>query len=135
MNVIIDGVEYVPKIINENAKAICPTCFQHCVEWENSIIEIGHCKLDTLTREFFYKNKRFRLTNYEYRVVQCLMMNKGRVVERENLLAFVCGTRYYIENERINTRLADVYVGYLRKKTSYDIIESIRAFGYRFIGL
>ena len=57
------------------------------------------------------------------------MSNKGRIITRQMILS-----RIWEYSSDIETRVVDVYVGYLRKKidTGYEkkLIHSVRGFGY-----
>ena len=62
---------------------------------------------DTLT----YKDKNIPLTKNEYRILLCLMENKGRVVSRERLMEKLWKTEVFIDENTLT-----VNVNRLRKK-------------------
>jgi DNA-binding response OmpR family regulator len=57
------------------------------------------------------------------------MSNKGRVLTREMML-----NRVWMYANDVETRVVDVYLGYLRRKIDADndkkLIQSVRGFGY-----
>lgn len=69
------------------------------------------------------------LTSKEFKLLEYLLANKGRVLTREVILQAV-----WHYSPDVHTRVVDVYMGYLRKKidTGFDkkLIHSIRGFGY-----
>lgn len=69
------------------------------------------------------------LTQTEFNLLHYLLMNKNRVLTREMILSHVWA--YSPDTE---TRVVDVYIGYLRKKIdkghTIKIITSMRGFGY-----
>ena len=73
--------------------------------------------------------KQIKLTPKEFRLLEYLMLNKGIVLSREMIL-----NRIWSYSPDIETRVVDVYVGYLRKKidgeSSMKLIHSVRGFGY-----
>lgn len=72
------------------------------------------------------------LTPQEMRILEYLLINKGQVLTREMILS-----RLWKTNPDIETRVVDVYIGYLRKKIDADaekkLIHSVRGFGYKIV--
>lgn len=70
-----------------------------------------------------------QLTPQEFKLLQYLMSNRGRILTREMIL-----NRVWLLNPDIETRVVDVYMGYLRKKidSRYEkkLLHSVRGFGY-----
>jgi len=72
------------------------------------------------------------LTLKEFELLQILIKNKGKILQRETLLDKIWGYEYIGE-----TRTVDVHIRYIRKKIEEDdknprFIETIRGVGYRF---
>lgn len=69
-----------------------------------------------------------QLSPQEFKLLQYLLINKAKVLTREMILS-----RLWNTNPDIETRVVDVYIGYLRKKIDFktpNLIHSIRGFGY-----
>jgi len=85
--------------------------------------------LDAEKVEVTRDGKQIQLTPLEFKLLEYLLANKGRVLTRDMILARVWSTSPDIE-----TRVVDVYMGYLRKKIdkafSSPILHSVRGFGY-----
>lgn len=92
-------------------------------------IQIADLELDTKTMEVKRDNKLIQLSPQEFKLLQYLATNKGRVLTREMIL-----NRIWLYSYDVDTRVVDVYIGYLRKKIDADhkkkLIHSIRGFGY-----
>lgn len=90
---------------------------------------IADLELDDKTLEVKRANTLIQLTPQEFKLLEYLMRNKGRVLTREMILS-----RVWLYSQDIETRVVDVYMGYLRKKIDhgYDkqLLRSIRGFGY-----
>lgn len=73
--------------------------------------------------------KEIKLSPHEFKLLQYLLMNQGKVLSRDMIL-----NRIWQYSFDVDTRVVDVYVGYLRKKidTGHKIklISSVRGFGY-----
>ena len=67
--------------------------------------------LDTGDNSLTYGGERIALTKNEYRILLCLMENKGRVVSREKLMERLWETDSFIDENTLT-----VNVGRLRKK-------------------
>lgn len=92
-------------------------------------LKVGDLELDTKTFETRRGTKLIQLTPQEFKLLQYLMNNKGRILTREMIL-----NRVWLYTPDIETRVVDVYMGYLRKKidTGYNkkLLHSVRGFGY-----
>jgi DNA-binding response OmpR family regulator len=86
--------------------------------------------LNTQTLEVKRGLKNIVLSPQEFKILSYLMANKGRVLTRELIL-----NRLWRNNLEVESRVVDVYIGYLRKKidTGFEkkLIHSVRGFGYK----
>lgn len=93
------------------------------------VIKIDDLELNTETLEVKRAGKSISLTPQEFRILEYLMNNKGRVLSRDMIL-----NRLWLSSPDVETRVVDVYIGYLRKKIDKGhkkkLIQSIRGFGY-----
>lgn len=98
-------------------------------ETGEEILKVADLTLDTKSLEVKRGDKVVQLTPKEFHLLQYLMSNKGRILTREMIL-----NRIWLSSPDIETRVVDVYMGYLRKKidTDFDkpLIQSVRGFGY-----
>lgn len=92
-------------------------------------LTVGDLEMDNETLEVKRGTKGIQLTPQEFKLLQYLMSNKGRILTREMIL-----NRVWLYSPDIETRVVDVYMGYLRKKIDQDtekkLIHSVRGFGY-----
>lgn len=95
----------------------------------DSALRVGDLELDTKTLEVKRGDQTIQLTPQEFKLLQYLMHNKGRILTREMIL-----NRVWLYNPEIETRVVDVYMGYLRKKIDQGrekkLLHSVRGFGY-----
>ena len=96
---------------------------------EGDLLKIADLTLDAAKVEVKRNNKSIKLTPQEFKLLEYLMHNKGRVLSRTMIL-----DRLWTFSPDIDTRVVDVYIGYLRKKidakSDKKLIKSIRGFGY-----
>ncbi len=92
-------------------------------------LQIADLELDTKAMEVKRAGKSIQMTPQEYKLLHYLMSNKGRILTRDMIL-----NRVWLYAPDIETRVVDVYMGYLRKKIdenfSKKLIQSVRGFGY-----
>ncbi len=92
-------------------------------------LTVGNLELDTKTLEVKRGEEAIQLTPKEFKLLEYLMRNTGRILTREMIL-----NRIWLYSPDIETRVVDVYMGYLRKKidnsNSHKLIHSVRGFGY-----
>jgi DNA-binding response OmpR family regulator len=92
-------------------------------------LRVDSLELDNTTLEVRRDGKIIQLTPQEFKLLQYLMSNKGRILTREMIL-----NRVWLFSPDIETRVVDVYMGYLRKKIDQGfnkkLLHSVRGFGY-----
>jgi DNA-binding response OmpR family regulator len=85
--------------------------------------------LDIKTKKVKRAEKIINLTPKEYELLLVLLNNSGKVLSRKDLL-----NKVWLYSTEIESRVVDVYIGYLRKKIDFKgkkkLIHSIRGFGY-----
>lgn len=93
------------------------------------ILKIGDLELDTKKVEVKRAGKNIELTPHEFKLLEYLMNSSGTVLSREMILNHIWSYSLDVES-----RVVDVYMGYLRKKIDADhkkkLIHSVRGFGY-----
>ncbi len=94
-------------------------------EEDGSILSCSGVEMYTDSHEVTYNGQPVELTNREFILLRTLMENKNVAMTREKLLCDAWGYDYYGE-----TNIIDVYVRYIRHKTSDDVIKTIRGVGY-----
>ncbi|WP_119307170.1 phosphate regulon transcriptional regulator PhoB [Cohaesibacter haloalkalitolerans] len=96
-----------------------------------TILKAGDLELNRETHRVKRANREVNLGPTEYRLLEFLMQNPGRVYSREQLLDGVWGHDVYVDE-----RTVDVHVGRLRKTINRgrakDPIRTVRGSGYSF---
>jgi DNA-binding response OmpR family regulator len=91
----------------------------------------GRLAVDLISREVKIDEHVVRLSNTEFELLVYLLGNQGNVLTREQILRAVWGYQHDPA-----TNVADVYIGYLRRKLETDgykvPIVTVRSVGYRF---
>lgn len=92
-------------------------------------LKIADLEFNKKTLEVKRSNRLIKLTPKELKLLEYLMINKGRVLTREMIL-----NRVWLYSPDIETRAVDVYIGYLRKKVDIGfkkkLIHSVPGYGY-----
>ena len=93
------------------------------------ILSYGNIKLDTGSHRVYCCDEEAKLGPREYRILEFLMKNPGRVYSRQQILDNVWGTNVYVTDRTI-----DVHIRRLRKALSNTeeckVIRTIRSSGY-----
>ncbi len=100
------------------------------VDSDDEMLQVGDLTLDPKTHEVKRGEESIDLSPQEYKLLHYFMTNPNQVLTREMIIA-----RIWESSPEIETRVVDVYVGYLRKKIDKDdnkpkLIHSVRGFGY-----
>jgi len=85
--------------------------------------------LDPESREVYRGDREIELTRTEFMLLELLMRNPRRVLNRELILERVWGYDFATSSNSL-----EVYIGYLRRKTEADgeprLIQTVRGVGY-----
>lgn len=107
----------------------------NAVAIENSILRCGPLLLDEDQHKVFYheegREDEIELSPTEFKLLQELMRNKGRVLTKSSLLRDVWEIDFETE-----TSVLDTYISYLRKKLNRDNVEfirTVRGVGYQIV--
>ena len=92
------------------------------------LLSVGELTMNTETYEVQLSGQAIELTRSEFRLLETLMQNQGKVLSREVLIEQIQG-----EGVNVVGRTVDTHVFGLRKKLGSfaDCIETIRGVGYR----
>lgn len=103
---------------------------RHAIPAED-VLAVRELRLDRAAHRVWAEEREIKLTALEFRLLQLLLEERGRVLTRSLLLEKV----WNIDAE-ITTRTVDTHVKRLREKlgSSGDYIETVRGVGYRFLG-
>lgn len=91
-----------------------------------AVVTCGALAFDAQTGQFELDGLPLRLTAFEWRVLSALMLRKGVVIDRLDLLE-----RVYETDADPDSNSLEVIVGRLRRKIGAAMIETVRGRGYR----
>lgn len=95
----------------------------------NDNLEFADILIDKSTHEIYKNSQKVKLTKKEYDIIELLILNKGKVVPKDDLTVKIWGYNTDIEYNSI-----EVYISFLRKKLraidSTVCISTIRGVGY-----
>lgn len=98
---------------------------------EFSILTCGPISLNEETYEVFLNEERVELSKTEFRLLQHLLQNKGRVLTKASLLSAVWDIDFDSD-----TGVVDTYISYLRRKfhsENFEGIKTVRGIGFQII--
>jgi two-component system OmpR family response regulator len=91
----------------------------------SSEISCGPLMLDTSSARVTVDGKAIKLTSLEFRLLSYLMMHKGRVVSRTELVEHL-----YDQDFDRDSNTIEVFVGRIRRKLGVEVIQTVRGLGY-----
>ena len=97
-----------------------------------NVLVLGPLAIDLSTQAVQLRGKPLELTAFEYRLLEFLVRERGRVVSRQALIDYL-----YPHGDDRDSNVLDVLLGRLRRKLDPDgslaPIETVRGRGYRFV--
>ena len=98
-------------------------------EYVGDVLAFGDLELDRDTFTLKCKNNEIKLSNTEYKIIELLLQNPTKIVNKEKMIEKVWG---WDNNADYNN--VEVYISFLRKKLlalkSKTIIKAVRGAGY-----
>jgi DNA-binding response OmpR family regulator len=95
----------------------------------NPVLKVLDLELDSITRKVKRGNKQINLTATEYKILELLLSNKGKVFDRILIAEKIWGFSF-----NSGTNVIDVHINSLRKKIDKDfsqkLIHTKKGFGY-----
>jgi len=95
----------------------------------NPILKISDLEVDTLARRVKRSNREITLTPTEFKILEHLMSNRGKVMDRITLAEKIWGFSF-----NTGTNVIDVHISSLRKKIDRDfdkkLFRTVKGFGY-----
>lgn len=95
----------------------------------DTTLSVADLSLNQATLEVKRDGKTVPLGPKEFKLLQYLLLNKGKVLTREMIL-----NRVWSYSPDVETRVVDIYIGYLRKKIDGEfkkkLLHTVRGFGY-----
>jgi DNA-binding response OmpR family regulator len=93
----------------------------------STTITLGALRLDISRKEATMADARLDLTNREWSILECLVMNLGHIVSKDKLLSSISNF-----DEELTPNAVEVYVSRLRAKLgAAAVIRAVRGMGYR----
>jgi DNA-binding response OmpR family regulator len=90
-------------------------------------VEFGRLRLETASRQAFAAGRPLELTHREWSILECLVLNAGRIVAKERLMSAVTDW-----SDDLTPNAIEVYVSRLRGKLGAAAgIRAVRGLGYR----
>lgn len=95
------------------------------------LLRCGPITLDLAARNVRVNNLPLELTAYEYKVLEYLMLHRGKIISKTELTEHV-----YDQDFDRDSNVIEVFIGRLRRKLDpdnrYQPVETLRGRGYRF---
>jgi two-component system, OmpR family, alkaline phosphatase synthesis response regulator PhoP len=116
------------RVLLARVRAVLRRAGEAEVATQEKPFELGPLVIDVSRHEVSVKGERIDLTLAEFRILQHLAKQKGRVLTRNQLLDLALGQDHFVLNRTI-----DVHVSALRRKLGEagELVETVRGVGYR----
>ena len=102
--------------------------------WNKDVIQIGGFEISLNNNVVAHEGKEIKLTKKEYILLQFMVINKNRILNRFQLAEHLWGDHL---DDEYQSNYIDVHVKNLRKKlsvySSVDWLETVRGLGYKII--
>ncbi|MBC1616198.1 response regulator transcription factor [Listeria booriae] len=93
---------------------------------EADIVVYEGIRLVVNNYEVYYNSKPVTLTAKEFELLQTMLLTKGKIYTREELIDIIWGYSYLGD-----TRTIDMHIKNLRKKFFPELISTVKGVGYR----
>jgi DNA-binding response OmpR family regulator len=95
---------------------------------EGGMLKAGPLSIDTLKHQVLVESENIKLTLTEFKLLSALLMARGRVLTRDQLMDKAMGTDVFVTDRAI-----DVHITAIRKKlgSANWLVHTVRGVGYR----
>lgn len=97
----------------------------------DNIVSVAGFSIDIKSKKMFFKEKEVELTRKEFELVEYLVLNKGKVLTRNQLYEHIWGN---ILDDQYDSNFIDVHIKNVRRKISAhgpaSWLETVRGIGY-----
>ena len=98
----------------------------------NAILQVGDLEMDVSRHEVRRAGQIIELSQREFALLELLLRHPNQVLTRTQIMEHVWNFNFYAE-----TKVVDVYIGYLRRKLEDDsdnpLIQTVRGVGYKLV--
>lgn len=94
-----------------------------------TVLDVGPLRVDLRQMRVSLDGRPLKITPLEYRLLNYLLHNRGRVITQEELAENI-----YFRDQEPDSNAIEVLVGRLRRKVGEGVIETRRGFGYIIAG-
>lgn len=91
-----------------------------------SSLTFGSLEIDTAAQRVFLNGQDARLTAHEYRILNYLAHNRGRVLSKAQIMDHI----HDLDSDAMSNG-TEVLISRIRRKIGRDMIETVRGLGYR----
>ena len=106
--------------------ARCRALVRRAHHVSSSIMELGDLRLEAASRHAFARERPLDLTLREWSILECLVLNAGRLVGKDRLMSAVSDW-----SDEVSPNAIEVYVSRLRAKLGDAVrIRTVRGLGY-----
>ena len=118
---------FSPKVLVARTKRLIERTEEKSIN--EKLLNAGPVTLDLTRHKVTLKGKPIELTLVEFKLLNYLISNKGKVLSRDEILSNIWLNEVYVID-----RVVDVHINSLRKKLGEEsyLIETVRGIGYTF---
>lgn len=123
---------FSPRELQARVKAVLRRMEKEPDDAENNIFCFGELEVDFLQYECRVSGSKIGLTAHEFGLLKYLIQNRGRVIDRNELLNEVWGKEVVVSIRTIDTHMANLRKKLEKGAVRPGLIRSIRGVGYQF---
>lgn len=98
-----------------------------------SVITYKDMVLDSNTKQITVCGEMLELTAKEYRILELLLLNQGKVFSRENIYETVWGEEYLGDDNAVKTHMSNLRSKLKKANPEEEYIETVWGLGYRLL--
>jgi len=99
----------------------------------NPVVAIGKIFLHSSEKQIYYKKKLIPFRKKEYEILEFLMMNKGKIITKEELLEHIWDEEMYVFSNIVEVQIWNIRL-VLKKHNTNNFVKTVRGLGYTIEG-
>lgn len=122
---------YNPLVVIARIKAQLRRCYDYHEEKADELLTCGNITVNTSAGTVSKDGTLLELTKTEYRILEYLIRNKGRILTRQQIFAYAWGDEYLSDDSTVMVHISNLRAKIEDDPKSPRLLKTVKGLGYK----
>ena len=122
---------YNPLVVIARIKAQLRRCYDYHEEKTDELLTCGSITVNTSAGTVSKDGTLLELTKIEYRILEYLIRNKGRILTKQQIFAYVWGDEYLSDDSTVMVHISNLRAKIEDDPKSPKLLKTVKGLGYK----